>query len=157
LGALAWGHRLLAYDNGSASYSVDDVVAATLIAAFGLKLGGVELELAGSLPLAIMSGDRGPDDLGVPQDPNDDRRYQLDGQGIGNVGLHLKTRFLKSSRPPHLGVGVIASVFLPTTSPKDRFLGEAKLTPQLIGVIDKAFGTRGRLRIAINGGVRLRP
>ena len=153
LGALSWGHRLLAFQDGNASYSVDNVVTATLIAAFGVKAGPAELELGASLPLAIMSGDRGPDNLGVPADPNDDQRYKLDGQGMGNLGIHLKTRFLKTSRKPHIGLGVIASLYLPTAT-KDRFLGEKGLTPQLIGVLDKEFGRR--FRITVNGGIRLR-
>ncbi len=102
-----------------------------------------------------MSGDRGPDNLGAPG-PNDDMLYKLDGQGLGNIGLHLKTRFLKTSRPPHLGIGVIASAFLPTASPNDRFLGEGSATLQLIGILDKEFGSRAQLRISINAGIRLR-
>jgi len=153
LGALSWGHRLLAFEGGGASYSVDNVVTATLIAAFGLRAGPAELELGASLPLAIMSGDRGPDNLGVAGDPNDDELYKLDGQGMGNLGIHLKTRFLKTSRKPHIGLGVIASLYLPTAT-KDRFLGERGLTPQLMAVIDKEFGRR--FRVTVNGGIRLR-
>ncbi|MBA3463791.1 MAG: OmpA family protein [Deltaproteobacteria bacterium] len=154
LGALSWGHRLLQFENGGASYSVDNVLTATLIAAVGFKVGPAELELGASLPLAILSGDRGPDDLGVAADPNDDLRYKLDGQGLGNLGVHLKTRFLKTSRKPNIGLGVIGSLYLPTAS-KDKFLGEAKLTPQVMGLLDKEFW-RGRLRMTINAGIRVR-
>jgi len=156
LGSLSWGHRLLEFqgDNG-ATYTVDDIVTATLVAAVGLKLGPAELEFGASVPLSIMAGDRGPDDLGALGDPNDDQLYKLDGQGIGNVGLHLKTRFLKSSRPPHVGIGLIASLYLPTAT-KDAFLGEAKLTPQIMGILDKEFGRERRLRISLNAGMRLR-
>ncbi|HEU0030484.1 MAG TPA: OmpA family protein [Kofleriaceae bacterium] len=156
LGSLSWGHRLLAFQSGDATYSVDNIVTATLIAAYGLKLGPADLELGASLPLTILSGDRGPDNLGALDNPNDDQDYKLDGQGIGNAGLHLKTRFLKSSRPPGVGLGVVASVFLPTASP-ERFMGEKKLTPQLVGILDKEFGRERRLRMAINAGIRLRP
>ncbi len=156
LGSLSWGHKLLAFENGEARYSVDDVITATLIAAVGLHVGPAELEFAASLPLTILSGDRGPDNLGAPDNPNDDQNFAIDGQGIGNIGLHLKTRFLKTSRPPHVGVGVIASLFLPTANPSSRFMGEKKLTPQLMGIVDKEFGRRGRFRVALNGGIRLR-
>ncbi len=155
LGSLSWGHRLLAFENGAATYSIDNVITATLIAAFGFHLGPAELELGASLPLAILSGDRGPDNLGVASDPNDDMLYKVDGQGLGNAGIHLKTRFLKTSRSPHIGLGVIASLYLPTAT-KDRFLGEAKLTPQLMGILDKELGRGGRLRIALNAGIRVR-
>ncbi|HEY4176508.1 MAG TPA: OmpA family protein [Kofleriaceae bacterium] len=156
LGALDWGHHLLRFDGpAGASYSVDNVLTATLIGAVGAKLGPVELEFGASLPLTIMSGDRGPDDLGVASDPNDDMRFGLDGQGMGDLGLHLKTRFLSTSRGPGIGVGAIASVYLPTGT-KDKFMGGGSVEPQLIGIVDKEFGRSRRLRISLNGGVRLR-
>ncbi len=155
LGSLSWGRGLLAFEDGDARYSVDNVVTATLGAAFGLRFGPLELELGASLPLSILAGDRGPDDLGDPGNPNDDQDYKLDGQGLGNIGLHLKTRVLKSSRPPHLGAGLIASVYLPTANPADRFMGDGKLVPQLMGIVDQEL-VGGRLRLAVNAGVRLR-
>jgi OmpA-OmpF porin, OOP family len=156
LGSLDWGHHLLRLDANGRSYSIDDMLTATLIAAVGLHLGPAELELGASLPLRIMSGSRGPGSLGDPSTPNDDKTFGVDGQGLGNVGLHLKTRLLRTSRGAHVGLGLIASVYLPTISPKDRFLGEDQLVPQLIGVLDKEFGREHALRIALNGGVRLR-
>jgi outer membrane protein OmpA-like peptidoglycan-associated protein len=156
LGSLSWGRKLLAFENGTSVYSVDNIITATLIAAIGLKLGPADLQFAASAPLTIISGDRGPDDPGALDNPNDDRDFKLDGQGVGNVGLHLKTRFLKSSRPPHVGIGLIASLFLPTVNPTERFMGEKQLTPQLMGIVDKEFGRRRRLRMALNGGIRLR-
>jgi outer membrane protein OmpA-like peptidoglycan-associated protein len=76
---------------------------------------------------------------------------QIDGQGIGDLGLHVKARL---AHVGPLGFGAIASVYLPTASPKDRFLGEPQVTPQLVGVIDLGLG---RLRLAGNAGIRLRP
>jgi outer membrane protein OmpA-like peptidoglycan-associated protein len=155
LGSLSWGHGLLTFEAGDNFYEVNDVVTATLGAAFGLRLGRLELELGASLPLTILSGDRGPDALGDPGNPNDDKFYKLDGQGLGNIGLHLKTRLLRSIRPPHTGIGLIASVFLPTANPAERFMGDRKTVPQLIGVIDQEL-VGGRLRLALNGGIRFR-
>jgi outer membrane protein OmpA-like peptidoglycan-associated protein len=155
LGALSWGHGMLTFKNGDNFYQVDDVVTATLGAALGLRFGRLELELGASLPLTILSGDRGPDSLGEPENPNDDQYYKLDGQGLGNIGVHLKTRLLRTVRPPHTGVALIASVFLPTANPADRFLGDEKIVPQLIGVIDQEL-VGGRLRFAVNGGIRIR-
>jgi OmpA-OmpF porin, OOP family len=155
LGSLSWGHRLLEFqgDNG-AQYLVNDVITATLIAAVGFRVGPADLQLGASVPLTIVSGDRGPDSLGGPG-PNDDRNFKIDGQGVGNIGIHLKTRFLKTSRPPHVGVGLIASLFLPTAT-ANSFMGEKQLTPQLMGIVDKEFGRMGRFRVAANGGIRLR-
>jgi OOP family OmpA-OmpF porin len=156
LGSLDWGHRLLELDANGSTYSIDHIITATLIAAVGLRVRGAELELGASVPLRIMSGNRGPASLGDPGTPNDDRVHALDGQGLGNIGLHLKTRLLSTSRGPRVGLGVIASLYLPTINPEDRFLGETQLVPQLVGVVDKELGRERRLRISFNGGVRLR-
>jgi OmpA-OmpF porin, OOP family len=156
LGSLDWGHHLLELDAHGKSYSIDNMITATLIAAGGFHLGGLELEAGASLPLRIMNGSRGPGTLGDPSTPNDDKMFGVDGQGLGNIGLHLKTRLLSTSRGAHLGVGVIASVYLPTIDPKNRFLGEDQWVPQLVGVVDKELGREHRLRIALNGGIRLR-
>jgi OmpA-OmpF porin, OOP family len=157
LGSLDWGHGLLKLDGNGNTYAIQDIISATLIGAFGLHVGPAELEFGASIPFTIMAGDRGPD-MG-------DMQYKLDGQGLGSVGLHFKTRLLKTSRAPHVGLGVIASLYLPTTSPTDRFLGEAKagatggsgkLVPQIMGILDKEFGRTGALRIALNAGIRIR-
>ena len=157
LGSLDWGHGLLKLDGNGNTYAIQDIISATLIGAFGLHVGPAELEFGASVPFTIMSGDRGPD--------AGDKQYKLDGQGVGNVGLHFKTRLLKTSRAPHIGLGLIASLYLPTTSPTDRFLGEAKagaggtsskLVPQIMGILDKEFGRTGALRIALNAGIRIR-
>jgi len=156
LGSLDWGHHLLELDANGNSYSIDDMLTATLIGAVGLHLGPAELELGASVPLRIMSGTRGPGSLGDPSTPNDDKTFGVDGQGLGNIGLHLKTRLLRTSRGARVGLGAIASLYLPMLDAKDRFLGETQFVPQLIGVLDKEFGREHALRIALNGGVRLR-
>jgi OmpA-OmpF porin, OOP family len=157
LGALDWGHSLLKFEGMGNTYSIDDMIGATLIGAFGIHAGPAELEFGASVPFLIMSGDRGPD-VGQNQ-------FKLDGQGIGNIGLHFKTRFLKTSRGPHIGLGVVGSLYLPTASPTDRFLGEAsrsgnqtsgKLVPQVMGILDKEFGRTGALRMSLNAGIRIR-
>jgi hypothetical protein len=38
----------------------------------------------------------------------------------------------------------------------DRFLGEDQWVPQLVGVVDKELGRERRLRLSLNGGIRLR-
>ncbi|MGE5183992.1 MAG: OmpA family protein [Acidobacteriota bacterium] len=134
LGALEWGRHLLAFQAPGSSYSVDNVVSATLVAALGLRVGDVPFELGASLPFEVMNG---------TQD-------RIDGQGIGDLGLHAKARLLQAGP---LGIGVLASVYLPTTSPRDRFLGEAGVTPQAIALADLALGS---WRLAANAGVRLR-
>src|SRR5882672_12652400 len=53
LGALAWGHDLLRLDADGKSYSIDDMITATLVAAVGLRAGPAAIEIGASLPLAI--------------------------------------------------------------------------------------------------------
>ena len=169
IGALDWGHHLLSFGDtnggsylgskcgaGGNCYSVDNVVTATLIAAFGIHAGPAELEFGASVPFVIMSGQRLPSFTDPGGNSNLNQQFSLDGQGLGNLGLHFKTRFIKTSRLPHVGLGVIASVYLPTTSPKARFLGDDKVVPQVLGIFDKEFGKRSELRIALNGGIRIR-
>jgi hypothetical protein len=163
LGALDWGYKMLGFGDkdacdsstGTACYQINNMVTATLIGAFGLRAGPAELEFGVSVPFVIMDGDRGPNDLGA-SGPNDDKQFKISGQGLGSIGLHFKTRFIKTSRPPHVGLGVIASVYLPTTDPKESWLGERKVVPQIMGILDKEFGSRGQLRLAVNGGIRIR-
>src|SRR5687767_98895 len=77
LGALDWGYRLLRFegdgagDPADAVHSVDNLFVATLVAAYGLKLGPVELEFGASLPIGILAGDRDPDFEGEAGNPND--------------------------------------------------------------------------------------
>jgi outer membrane protein OmpA-like peptidoglycan-associated protein len=149
LGSLQWGRRLLSFENGPATYSIDNMLTATLVAAFGVNVG-VPLELGASLPFTIMNGSRGPDALGDPTTPNDDQLYRVDGQGVGDFGLHVKARL---ARMGPIGIGALASVYVPTSSSRDPFLGEAATTPQLMAIADATFG---RLRFAVNGGIRLR-
>ncbi|MFT3694788.1 MAG: OmpA family protein [Kofleriaceae bacterium] len=170
LGSIDWGHHLLSLGNtdggsffgskcaGNAGtcYSVDNIVTATLIAAFGIHVGPAELEFGASVPFVIMGGDRGPDI--ATGNANTDNAFHISGQGIGNIGLHFKTRFIKTSRPPHVGLGLIASIYFPTPSTyNDKWIGSDKFSEEVIGILDKEFFDQGRLRLAINGGIRLRP
>ena len=145
LGSLDWGHNLLALDGGGTHYSIDNVISATLVGALGLRLGPAAFELGISAPFSIMSGDAAPSQANTT--------YRVDGQGLGNIGLHLKTQLLDARRS-FVGLGLIASVYLPTTTEQDKFLGDARTTPQLMAVLDKHLGSR--VRIALNGGIRLR-
>jgi outer membrane protein OmpA-like peptidoglycan-associated protein len=157
LGSLDWGYKLLTFENGANTYQVTNIITATLIGAFGIKAGPAELEFGVSAPLRIMNGDRDPDFVDNA-DHNNDEQFKIDGQGLGNIGFHFKTRFLKTSRPPHVGLGLIASVYLGTiTDSKNKWLGDEKVVPQIMGILDKEFGRTGRLRMSLNAGIRLRP
>jgi OmpA-OmpF porin, OOP family len=153
-----WGYKLLDFGGDSATspaLSIDNMISPTLIAAIGFKIGPAELEFGAGVPFVIVSGDRGPDFLGDMGTPNDDERFKISGQGLGNVALHLKTRFLKTTRGPRIGLGVMASLYLPTASESKKFLGDDKITPQVQVIVDKEFGTDRRFRAVANAGVRI--
>ena len=152
-----WGYKLLSFEgDNDTTMSIDNVITPTLIGAFGLKLGGAELELGVGVPFVVVSGDRGPDFAGDPGTPNDDERFKISGQGLGNVAIHLKTRFLKTTRGPRIGLGLMGSLYLPTASESRKFLGEDKLAAQGLVIVDKELGAERRFRVAFNGGVRFR-
>ena len=157
-----WGYRLVALEgDGGTTFDINHIVTPTLLAAGGLKIGPAELEFGATIPFVVVAGDRGPDsDGGTPTNPNDDLTFGMSGQGVGNIGLHLKTRFLKTSKGPKIGVGLIGSLYLGTfggdSSPRGKFLGDDKLTPQVLLVVDKEFGRDRRFRAAINAGFRAR-
>src|SRR5512147_991210 len=96
LGSLDWGHHLLTLDANGNAYSIDNMITATLIGALGLHVGPAELELGVSLPLRIMNGSRGSATVVDPSMRSDIKQYGVDGQGMGNLGLHLKTRLLRT-------------------------------------------------------------
>ena len=149
-----WGRGVLRFEEDGNTYEVQNVITPTLVGAYGLRLLGLELEVGASLPFTIMSGDRAPDsDAGTPGDPNDDQSYRFEGQGLGDAALHLKWRARSTSRPPGLGLALMASVSLPTASESNRWLGDDAVVPQLIGIVDLE---RGRFKLAANAGLRWR-
>src|SRR5215831_16184510 len=117
LGALEWGRHLLVFHGGGASYSIDNVVSATLVGALGLRVAGVPFEVGASLPFSVING---------AQD-------RIGGQGIGDLGLHGKLRLAQLGP---VGLGVLASLYLPTANPRERFLGESGVTPQAMALVD---------------------
>ena len=77
-------------------------------------------------------------------------------EGSPDETVDLKARLASTSRGPRIGLAAIASLYLPTIAPRDRFLGEDQWVPQLVGVVDKELGRERRLRLSLNGGIRLR-
>ena len=152
-----WGNNLGTLENGDDTYKISNVITPTLVGAFGLKLGPAELELGVSVPVVVVDGDRGPDSNNDTQNnPNDDDDFGFDGQGFGNIGAHLKLRFLSTSKGAKIGFALLGSLYLSTTTEDDIWLGERKLTPQIMGILDKEFGRSRRLRMALNAGFRAR-
>jgi OOP family OmpA-OmpF porin len=112
------------------------------------------LELGVSLPVHIMFGQRSPGFV----DPNGksfNNDLSFSGQGIGDIGIHLKGRFLNTSKYP-VGLGLLASVYVPSGNGK-KFLGEGQVTVRPELIIDKEFGYSRRFRMALNVGALIRP
>lgn len=134
LGSIDWGHDMLAFRDGSASYSIDNMITSTLVGAIGLPRVGVPLELGITLPLTIMDGTDG----------------RVNGQGVGELGAHLKAKLLRAGP---FGLGVLGSVYLPTAT-SNEFLGEPGMSYQVQALADLELG---RVRLAANAGVRAQP
>ncbi len=150
-----WGRNVLRFESGEDTYEVSNVLSPTLVGAYGLRLGKLELELGVSVPFSLVSGDRSPDDDGGTQPPNDDRNFQFEGQGLGNIGAHAKVRLLNTSKGARVGLAVVASVYLPTATEDSAWLGDEQTTPQAMIVVDRELAG-GRVRAAANLGVRFR-
>ena len=150
-----WGRNVLKFESGERVYEVRNVLTPTLVGAFGLRVGKLELELGASVPFSLVSGDRGPDDEGAVGDPNDDRSFQFEGQGLGDIGLHAKVRLRNTSHGRRIGLAIVGSVYLPTASEDLAWLGESGAIPQLGLVVDREW-SGGKLRGVANVGVRVR-
>jgi OmpA-OmpF porin, OOP family len=141
------------YAEGSnTEYVVTNVITPELQFAFGL-FKVVEIGL--SVPFTIVSGDISPDYLGDPGQPNDDDNFSFSAQGIGDIGIHLKIRFLNTSTHP-FGLAAIGSVYIPSGQyPENAWAGENAMTIRAIGIIDKEF-SKGKLKLAGNAGFKFR-
>jgi OmpA-OmpF porin, OOP family len=137
-------------------FSVDNLVTPSLQGAVGFtKLPHFGVELGLVVPLSVLSGSGQPSDPAAdPANPNTAVDYTFTKQGLGDIQVHPKFRFLNATRGG-LGLAVIPSVILPTGD-KNAFLGEGKLIFQPTVVVDTEAGYLGRFRAAINGGARIR-
>ncbi|MCB9561797.1 MAG: OmpA family protein [Kofleriaceae bacterium] len=145
----SWARGLLALDGDGAHYQVDHVVSPTLLAAIGLP-GPLRAELAVALPFGVVAADRDPDsDGGTPADPTDDDHYRLGGQGVGDLGVHLKVRLGARGR---LAVAGAVDLTLPTAT-DGVWLGSGATGGGARGIAE---WRAGRLRLGANVGVRLR-
>ena len=130
-----WAHGLLELEGQGARYRVRDTFTPTLVAAMGVPR--LPLALGLSIPFGVVAGDR---DLGTGEDD-----HRTGDQGLGDVGVHAK-----------LGLGrraaLAASLWLPTAT-DDAWLGAGAASGQLRLIVE---GRRGRLRGALNAGVRVR-
>ena len=138
------------------AFSVDNVVTPSLQGAIGFtKLPHLGIELGVNVPISVLSGSGQPDNPSSdPNNPNALTEYTFTKQGLGDVQVLPKFRFLNATRGG-LGLAVIPAVILPTGD-KNAFLGEGKtiFAPQVI--VDTEAGYLGRFRAGINAGMKIR-
>jgi outer membrane protein OmpA-like peptidoglycan-associated protein len=146
-----WGRGLLRFEGDGNRYEVEHMITPTLVGALGFRLLGLDLEAGAALPFTIMSGGRVPGEASEPDDPGES--IPFDGQGMADASLHLKWRLPSGALRSGVGLALIGSLTLPTTSAADRWLGDRAAVPQVGAAVD---WHAGRLTLAVNGGVRLR-
>jgi outer membrane protein OmpA-like peptidoglycan-associated protein len=156
----AWSRKPLAFEGqvagSTSSFTISNLVTPSLqgaVGVFGMRQN-FGLQLGFVLPLNVLSGRADPKDPMDLTDPNDDKTYSFDAQGMGDIVIHPKLRLLSTSRMP-VGLAIIPSVVLPTGD-KKSFFGEGKVILQPSLVIDTERGEQGWFRAAVNLGARIR-
>jgi outer membrane protein OmpA-like peptidoglycan-associated protein len=154
-----WGYKVLKlngpawpqpmYAAGNTSYHVDNVLSPQLQAAFGLfKVA----EVGVGIPFRVVSGKSDPSYTGTPGDPRDDKDFNFSSQGIGDISLHAKVRFLDSSHAP-VGLAVMGSVYIPAGYDKQSWLGDGDTSFRLTGIVDTQ---TLRFHAGVNAGIYIR-
>ena len=150
------GTQMLGNPAQKNTFSVDNIVTPSLQGAIGFtKLPHLGIELGVILPISVLSGSGQPNNPSPdPNNPNGVVEYSFTKQGLGDIQVLPKLRFLNATRGG-LGLAVIPSVILPTGD-KNAFLGEGKVIFQPSVIVDTEAGYLGRFRAAINVGGRIR-
>jgi outer membrane protein OmpA-like peptidoglycan-associated protein len=113
------------------------------------------VELGVSLPVHIMFGSRSPKFIDPLPDPNQNNSLNFSGQFVGDIGFHVKARFLNTSKYP-VGLGLLFSLYAPSGDSR-KFLGEGQVTLRPEIIVDKEFGYSRRFKMALNAGALIRP
>jgi outer membrane protein OmpA-like peptidoglycan-associated protein len=144
------------------------VLTTTLMGAIGLvSTDHLGLQFGVALPVGITSGEATPYDPGAKNGApyggpdgrafngtNDDRHFQTNYQGAGDLALLPKLRIINPSRVP-VGISIIPGLILPTGD-KTKFLGEGKTIFQPQAIVEVNWGRYGVFRTALNLGMRIR-
>src|SRR5262245_4882594 len=96
------------------TFAVETLVRPSLQAAVGFtKLAHLGIELGIVVPMGVVSGRSNPTDPGTNPTNLDDREWTFANQGLGDIQIHPKFRFLNATRRG-LGFAVIPSVIVGT-------------------------------------------
>jgi OOP family OmpA-OmpF porin len=146
----SYTHDVLNLSGQGAHFDVQHYLTPQLQFAIGLFKW---VELGVSLPVHIMFGSRSP--KFTDADPNQNNSLNFSGQYVGDIGFHVKARFLNTSKYP-VGLGLLFSLYAPSGDSK-KFLGEGQVTLRPEIIVDKEFGYSRRFKMAINVGALIRP
>jgi outer membrane protein OmpA-like peptidoglycan-associated protein len=138
----SWGRLPLHLKASGAKYDVNNLVTPQLQAAIGLFRYA---EFGVGVPFTVQSGVAG-------SSTTSGEKVTTGEQSVGDLQLHLKGRFLPSSKY-FVGLGALVSVMVPTQKGAWGTEGGAVIYPQIL--LDKDFGRSRRLRGAINVGARI--
>ena len=137
------------------SFVVENLVRPSLQAAIGFtSLPHLGIELGIILPMGVVSGKSIPTSTNGTPSTLDDQQWTFSEQGLGDLQVHPKIRFLNATRGG-LGFAVMPSVIFGTGN-KAAFLGEGKTIFQPSAIVDTELGYLGRFRAAVNVGARIR-
>ena len=153
LGTLAGQPLKLDSPNGN-SWHADYVLTPSVQAALGFKYA----EIAISIPVQIVFGGADPAYHSL-NNANFNNTFSFSGQGLGDIGLHVKARFLNTSKHP-VGLALMVSAFIPSSlmfsDNAKAFLSDGAFVVQPSLIVDKEFGRKRLFRMALNVGARLR-
>ncbi len=135
-----------------AQFHVSDMITPQVQAAIGLFKW---IELGVSLPVQIIFGERSPTFLSPDGNANGNNALTWGASFVGDIGFHLKGRFLNTSKYP-VGLGLLTSVYAPSGK-GSNFTGEGQVTIRPEIILDKEFGFSRRFRMALNVGALIRP
>ena len=148
----SYTNNVLNLKGQGAELNVEHLLTPQLQFAIGL-FKWVELGL--SLPVHIMYGSRSPTFKDPTGDANQNNALSFSGQFVGDIGFHVKARFLNTSKYP-VGLDLLFSLYAPSNNTK-KFLDEDQVTLRPEIIVDKEFGYSRRFKMALNAGALIRP
>src|SRR5579859_3115848 len=146
-----WAHNVLNLSHNGNSFDVNELITPQIQAALGLFKW---IEVGVSLRVGIMYGGRSPG-YKSPTSNNLSNDLSFSGQFVGDVGIHLKGRFLNTSKYP-VGLGLLTSIYTPSGDSK-KFLGDGQVTIRPEIIVDREWGFTRRIKTALNIGALIRP
>ncbi|MBW2261720.1 MAG: OmpA family protein [Deltaproteobacteria bacterium] len=135
---------------------IDNAVWGTL--AFNIGIANW-MVLGLQLPIGVLGGpvlERDRNEDGILDDDivgGDFSEGMADAQGLGNLAIHAKIRFLRVELMP-VGLAAVVQIGLPTVASKNKsFMGDPYGNATILAVLDKWFGRR--VKLAVNLGFKM--